>query len=79
MELRQGSHPSNTDARTLLTVRLSRDECRTWPVARILHEGSASYSDLAIADGCILCFYEADSGARMILARFTPEWLDSAS
>ena len=71
------SHPSNTDARSLLTVRMSRDECRTWPVARVLHEGSAAYSDLAIADGRILCFYEADS--RMILARFTPEWLDSAS
>ena len=73
------SHPSDTDTRTLLTVRLSRDECRTWPVARILHEGLASYSDLAIADGYILCFYETGAGEHMILARFAPEWLDSAS
>ena len=72
------SHPSNTDARTLLTVRLSRDECSTWPVARLLHEGPAAYSDLAVADGFILCFYEAESSERMILARLTPEWLDSA-
>ena len=73
------SHPSNTDARTLLTVRLSRDECRTWPVSRVLHEGSSAYSELAIADGSFLCLYEADSGERLILARFTPEWLDSKS
>jgi sialidase-1 len=73
------SHPSNTDSRTQLTVRLSRDECRTWPVSRVLHEGSSAYSELAIADGSILCLYEADSGERLILARFTPEWLESAS
>jgi sialidase-1 len=73
------SHLSNTNSRTQLTVRLSRDECRTWPVSRVLHERSAGYSDLAIADGHILCFYEADSRGRLILARFTPEWLESAS
>lgn len=72
------SHPSDPDARSRLTMRLSLDECRTWPVTRVLHEGSAAYSDLAIADGCILCFYEAYSCTRMVLAHFTPEWLESA-
>ncbi len=71
------SHPGNADARTHLTVRLSSDDCRTWPVARVLDEGSAAYSDLAVADGHILCLYEADSYGRMILARFTPDWLES--
>ncbi len=71
------SHPSNADARTHLTIRLSSDDCRTWPVARVLDEGSAAYSDLAVADGNILCLYEADSYGRMILARFTPDWLES--
>ena len=60
------SHPANTEMRTHLTVRMSYDECRTWPVAKVLHEGLASYSDLAIADGHILCFHEADQGGRMI-------------
>ena len=73
------AHPSSTVSRTLLTVRLSRDECRTWPVSRVLHEGSSAYSNLAVADGSILCLYEAESGGRLILARFTPEWLESAS
>ncbi len=71
------SHPSNADARTHLTVRLSSDDCRTWPVARVLDEGSAAYSDLTVADRHILCLYEADSYGRMILARFTPDWLES--
>ena len=73
------SHPSTPDARSMLTIRLSLDECQTWPVSRVLHEGPASYSDLAIANGHILCFYEADSGSRMTLARFSPDWLDAAS
>ena len=71
------SHPANTEIRTHLTVRMSYDECRTWPVAKVLHEGLASYSDLAIADGHILCFHEADQSGRMILVRFAPDWLES--
>ena len=71
------SHPSNTIERTHLTIRLSYDECRTWPVAGVLEDGFAAYSDLAVADGLILCFYEADSYGRMVLARFTTDWLES--
>ena len=71
------SHPSNTRERTHLIIQLSSDDCRTWPVARVLDEGSTAYSDLAVADGHILCLYEADSYGRMILARFTPDWLES--
>ena len=70
------SHPANTEIRTHMTVRMSYDECRTWPVAKLLHEGYASYSDLAVVDGHILCYYEVGQGGRMILARFTPEWLE---
>lgn len=70
------AHPSRTDTRACLTVRLSRDECRTWPVARVLESGASAYSDLAItADGHILCFYEADEYRRLILARFDMAWL----
>ena len=62
-----------------LTVRLSYDECRTWPVARLLHEGPAAYSDLCVApDMSICCLYER--GAKgpyetVSLARFNLEWL----
>jgi sialidase-1 len=66
-------------ARRTLTVRLSYDECRTWPVAKVLHEGAAAYSDLCIApDGQICCLYECGEEypyARLTLARFSLAWL----
>ncbi len=66
-----------------LSVRLSYDEGRTWPVARTLEPGPSGYSDLAVAkDGTILCFYEGNSPARsasytaqLTLARFNLDWL----
>ena len=54
----------------------SYDGGRTWTVSNVLHEGLASYSDLAVVDGHILCFHEADQGGRMILCRFGPEWVE---
>ena len=73
------SHPSHIDKRAGLTVRLSRDNCRTWPVSRVLEPWAASYSDLAVNDdGRILCLYEAREGYhRLILARFGIEWVEN--
>ena len=69
-------HPSSQTERALLTVRMSYDECRTWPVAKLLHREYSGYSDLAIApDMTVLCLYESEWHARMILARFTLGWL----
>lgn len=52
------SNPASV-SRENLTVRLSRDGCRTWPVAWTLHAGPSAYSDLALApDGAICCLYE---------------------
>jgi len=68
--------------RKRLTVKMSRDDGQTWPVSKVLEEGPAGYSDLAVlADGTVLCFYEADIVTRMCddryvrLARFNLEWL----
>ncbi len=68
--------------RKRLTVKLSRDDGRTWPVSRILEPGPSGYCDLAVlADGTILCLYEADIVTRMCddryvrLARFNLSWL----
>ena len=73
------AHPSHTDKRAGLTVRLSRDNCRTWPVSRVLEPLAASYSDLAVTDDrSILCFYEAREGYhRLVLARFGIEWVEN--
>lgn len=53
-------NPASERSRERLTVRGSLDEGQSWPLARVLHEGPAAYSDLAIlADGRIACLYEA--------------------
>ncbi len=53
------SNPAQAKGRARMTVRVSRDDCRTWPVERVLHYGPAAYSCLAVLpDGTILCLYE---------------------
>ncbi|MEX0724641.1 MAG: sialidase family protein [Planctomycetaceae bacterium] len=70
------SSPSNPNARDHMKVYLSYDECRSWPVSKIVHEGSSAYSDLAInAGGEGLLLYEADDYTQLRLARFNLAWL----
>jgi sialidase-1 len=71
--------------RKRLTIKLSRDDGQTWPVAKVLESGPAGYSALArLADGTILCLYECDIVKHMCddrylrLARFNRGWLDAA-
>ena len=62
--------------RSHMTVRLSYDEGRSWPVAKVIHEGSAAYSDLVILpDQSIGCLYERDNYGKITFARFTLQWL----
>ena len=62
--------------RSHMTVRLSYDEGRSWPVAKVIHEGSAAYSDLVVLpDGAIGCLYERDDYGKITFARFTLQWL----
>ena len=75
------SNPANDqpDQRDKLTVRLSYDEGRTWPVARLLHAGPSAYSSLAaLPDGALACLYEAgqkDPYEKILFARLTLDWL----
>ncbi|NLX97828.1 MAG: exo-alpha-sialidase [Rhodopirellula sp.] len=76
--------PPNSD-RKRLTIKMSRDDGQTWPVSKVLEAGPSGYSDLAVlADGTVLCFYEADVVSGMCddrylrLARFNPRWLADA-
>ena len=71
------AHPSKPDQRAELTLRLSRDQGRSWPQARVLEPGAAAYSDLAVApDGQILCLYEAQDYGCLRLARLAPAWVE---
>jgi sialidase-1 len=66
-----------------LTVRLSCDGGRTWPVSKVLDPGISGYADLAAGpDGTVYCFYEsggiegdAFDTVRLMLARFNFAWL----
>jgi sialidase-1 len=73
--------------RRRLSIKLTCDEGKTWPVNKVLEPGYSAYSDLAVLpDGTILCLYErgrdADAAikrptsyAYLTLARFNLEWL----
>ena len=71
------SNPATQTARTNGTVRLSRDEGKTWPVSRVLYPGSFAYSCLAsLPDGSIGCLFERDRTTKISLARFTVDWIE---
>jgi sialidase-1 len=66
-----------------LTVQMSRDEGRSWPVRKTIEPGWSGYSDLAVAkDGTILLLYERGGAGddrfrseALTLARFPLAWL----
>lgn len=76
------SNPADPEKRREMTVRMSEDEGRTWPVSRILWPGPAAYSCLAaLPDGGIACLFEAGEKhpyERIVLARFSRNWLTNA-
>lgn len=72
------SNPASTK-REKMTVRLSRDDGKTWPHANVLHAGPAAYSCLvALPDGGIGCLYERGDKnpyETLTFARFDRAWL----
>ena len=69
------SNPASS-RRDKMTVRLSCDEGRTWPVSRLLYPGAASYSCLMVLpDGKVAVLYERDHEAKITFASFPLDWL----
>jgi sialidase-1 len=62
-----------------MTIHLSYDEGKTWPVRKTLSTGAAGYSDLAVlSDHTILLLFEAgtyDLRESITLARVSLDWL----
>jgi len=62
-----------------MTVKLSRDGGRTWPVSHVMHEGPSAYSSLAVLrDKTIGLLYErGDKGSyeKITFAHFDVAWL----
>jgi len=62
-----------------MTLRLSEDEGRIWPHARLIHAGPAAYSCPAVLpDGHVALLYECGEGysrEQIRFARFPWSWL----
>jgi sialidase-1 len=74
------SNPAGTK-RERMTVRLSRDDAKSWPHARVLHPGPAAYSCLTVLPGgAVGCLYECGEKnpyETITFAVFSREWLAS--
>lgn len=66
-------------SRKNVTVYLSTDEAKTWPVKKTICPGGSAYSSMTVLeDGTVGIYYEADGlegGYQMRFARFSLDWL----
>ena len=68
--------PAGRGKRENLSIKLSRDNGKTWPINKTLERGPSAYSDLVVLpDGIILCLYEGDN--KIVAARFNLDWITS--
>ena len=68
--------PAGRGKRHNLSIKLSRDDGKTWPVNKTLEAGDSAYSDLAVLpDGTVLCLYEGKE--KIVCARFNLDWVNS--
>ena len=66
--------PAGRGKRENLSIKLSRDDGKTWTVNKILEPGKSAYFDLAVLpDGTVLCLFE--QGNSIDCARFNLDWL----
>ncbi len=67
--------------RTHLVVRVSYDDCKTWPVSKVIWAGHAAYADIGVlANGTVLVLYESGKATayeEIRLARFSVKWLEA--
>ena len=77
----QKAKPGGSRDRKNLSIRVSSDDGKTWPVVKTLEPGNSGYSDLAmLPDGTILCLYErwnipGRTGYYLTVARVDMDWL----
>ena len=73
--------PGKGRDRRNVSVKISYDEGKTWPVSKTVEEKWSAYSDIAVThSGTILCFYgrgekASFAGDRLTIARLNLEWL----
>jgi sialidase-1 len=73
------SNPASGCERVNMTVKMSYDECNTWPMAKKIHSGPAGYSCLTVLpDKQIGCLYECGTSyyyEKISFAMFSVQWL----
>ena len=70
------SNPAVPKGRHHVTVRISYDEGKTWPVSKLICEGSSIYSSLAtLPDGDVGLLYERDDYKKIVFTRLSLAWL----
>ncbi len=76
------ANPASTK-REKMTIRLSEDEGRTWPVAKEIYAGQSAYSALAtLPDMTIGCLYERGQRSAyetITFARMSLEWITNGA
>ncbi len=77
------SNPASQTKRVKMTVRLSYDEGKTWPVSKLLNAGPSGYSCLTVLpDMKIGCLYERgahSSVGKVTFASFSLAWLTNGA
>jgi sialidase-1 len=70
------SNPNSVKGRKNLTVKVSKDEGRTWSEGKTIYAGSAAYSDIEVLkNGDIGVFFEKEEYKENVFVRFSLKWL----
>ncbi|GAA3727315.1 sialidase-1 [Spinactinospora alkalitolerans] len=70
------SNTASTTARENLTVRMSCNDGRTWPISRVVDPGPSAYSTMVrLKDGTFGLFYERGPYRHLTFVRFNAAWL----
>lgn len=68
------SNPADPKARKNLTLRISHDDGKTWPLSKVICSGSSIYSSLAVLPGSdIGVLYERDDYKEIVFERVDPK------
>jgi sialidase-1 len=71
------SGPNHPRLRINMTVRLSRDDGKTWSATKIIDPGPAAYSDMVVQnDGLIGLLYERGNEGGIYYTSFSLGWLE---
>jgi sialidase-1 len=70
------SNPADPTHRLNMTVRISYDEGKTWPVAKMIEKGPGGYSSMTVLpDGSVGLVYETGTFSTISFVRFKLDWI----